>query len=140
MHGHRVAEYRNEYAHAGATGGSALRVGNSCSGGQTKVAVVGWVLGLLVGNAPSFYSMPVCPEPAAGLAVGAMVCFAAMLVVALSAAVALWRLPSVRRDVQREWGGVIAGERVRDIKGPGAVAGLLILPVWRPARPPVLLP
>jgi hypothetical protein len=33
--------------------------------------------------------------------------------------VALWRLLSVRRDVQREWGGVIAGERVRDIKARG---------------------
>jgi hypothetical protein len=52
-----------------------------------------------------------------------MVCFAAMLVGALSAAVALWRLLSVRRDVQREWGGVIAGERVRDIKARGRLPG-----------------
>jgi hypothetical protein len=93
-----------------------------CSGGQTKVAVVGWVLGLLVSNAPSFYSMPM-PGAAAGLAVGAMVCFAAMLIVALGAAVALWRLLSVRRDVQREWGGVNVGERVRDIKARGRLPG-----------------
>jgi hypothetical protein len=69
-----------------------------CRGGQTKTAVVAWLLGLYLGNAPSVYSQPgPCPgqQPLA-LQLGEVVCLGATLVGALAAAAVLWRKPVSR--------------------------------------------
>jgi hypothetical protein len=69
-----------------------------CRGGQTKTAVVAWLLGLYLGNAPSVYGQPgSCPgNPPLALQLGEVVCIAATLVGALAAAAVLWRKPVSR--------------------------------------------
>ena len=69
-----------------------------CRGGQTKTAVVAWLLGLYLGNAPSVYGQPgSCPgNPPLALQLGEVVCLAATLVGALAAAAVLWRKPVSR--------------------------------------------
>jgi hypothetical protein len=69
-----------------------------CRGGQTKTAVVAWLLGLYLGNAPSVYGQPgSCPgQPPLAMQLGAVVCLAATLVGALAAAAVLWRKPVSR--------------------------------------------
>ena len=66
-----------------------------CRGGQTKTAVVAWLLGLYLGNAPSVYGQPgACPgQPPLALQLGEVVCLGATLVGALAAAAVLWRKP-----------------------------------------------
>jgi hypothetical protein len=66
-----------------------------CRGGQTKTAVVAWLLGLYLGNAPSVYGQPgSCPgNPPLALQLGEVVCLAATLVGAVAAAAVLWRKP-----------------------------------------------
>ena len=69
-----------------------------CRGGQTKTAVVAWLLGLYLGNAPSVYGQPgSCPgNPPLALQLGEVVCVGATLVGALAAAAVLWRKPVSR--------------------------------------------
>lgn len=69
-----------------------------CRGGQTKTAVVAWLLGLYLGNAPSVYAQPgSCPgQPPLALQLGEVVCLGATLVGALAAAAVLWRKPVSR--------------------------------------------
>jgi hypothetical protein len=69
-----------------------------CRGGQTKTAVVAWLLGLYLGNAPSVYGQPgSCPgQPPLALQFGEVVCLGATLVGALVAAAVLWRKPVSR--------------------------------------------
>jgi len=69
-----------------------------CRGGQTKTAVVAWLLGLYLGNAPSVYGQPgSCPgQPPLALQLGEAVCLGATLVGALAAAAVLWRKPVSR--------------------------------------------
>jgi hypothetical protein len=69
-----------------------------CRGGQTKTAVVAWLLGLYLGNAPSVYNQQrscMGPPPLA-LQLGEIVCLGALLVGALAAAAVLWRKPVSR--------------------------------------------
>jgi hypothetical protein len=69
-----------------------------CRGGQTKTAVVAWLLGLYLGNAPTAYGQPgPCPgQPPLALQLGEVVCLGATLVGALAAAAVLWRKPVSR--------------------------------------------
>jgi hypothetical protein len=69
-----------------------------CRGGQTKTAVVAWLLGLYLGNAPSVYNQPgSCPgQPPLALQLGEVICLGATLVGALAAAAVLWRKPVSR--------------------------------------------
>ncbi len=69
-----------------------------CRGGQTKTAVVAWLLGLYLGNAPSVYGQPgSCPgQPPLALQLGEVVCLGATLVGVVGAAAVLWRGPVSR--------------------------------------------
>jgi hypothetical protein len=70
-----------------------------CSGGQTKTAVIAWLLGLYVGNFPSsVYGQPgSCPgQPPLALQFGEVVCLGATMVGAIAAASVLWRKPVSR--------------------------------------------
>ena len=65
-----------------------------CRGGETRIAVAGWVLGLYVGNPPAAYQTPVCPGgPPLALQLGQIICLAATLIGALAAAAVLWQQP-----------------------------------------------
>jgi len=65
-----------------------------CRGGQSRTAVVDWVLGLYVGNPTSAYQTGACPgQPPLALQLGQTVCLLATLVGALAAGAALWRQP-----------------------------------------------
>jgi hypothetical protein len=69
-----------------------------CSGGETKTAVVAWLLGLYVGNYPLIYGQPgPCPgQPPLALQLGEVVCLGATMVGAIAAASVLWRKPVSR--------------------------------------------
>ena len=69
-----------------------------CSGGQTKTAVVAWLLGMYVGNFPSsVYGQATCPgQPPLALQLGEFACLAATMVGAIAAASVLWRKPVSR--------------------------------------------
>lgn len=65
-----------------------------CRGGQSRIAVVDWVLGLYVGNPTSVYGTGTCPgQPPLALQLGQTVCLLATLVGAVAAGAALWRQP-----------------------------------------------
>jgi hypothetical protein len=69
-----------------------------CRGGLTRTAVVAWLLGLYLGNAPSVYGQPgSCPgQPPLALQFGEVICLGATLLGALAAAAVLWRKPVSR--------------------------------------------
>jgi hypothetical protein len=69
-----------------------------CSGGQTKTAVVAWLLGMYVGNFPSsvYGQAPCLGQPPLALQLGEFVCLAATMVGAIAAASVLWRGPVSR--------------------------------------------
>ena len=65
-----------------------------CRGGQSGTAVADWVLQLYVGQPTQVYQTHVCPGQAPlALQLGQVVCLAATLVGALTAATVLWRQP-----------------------------------------------
>ena len=65
-----------------------------CRSGETRTAVVAWVLGLYVGNPLAAYQAPVCPGQAPlALQLGQIICLAATLIGALAVAAVLWREP-----------------------------------------------
>lgn len=65
-----------------------------CRGGQTKTAVVAWLLGLYVGNPPSVYQTNSCPgPPPLALQMAEIICLAATLIGATAVAAVLWREP-----------------------------------------------
>ena len=66
-----------------------------CRGGQSRTAVVAWVLSLYFGNFEPRYGTPACPSMTLPLALqlGRAVCLGATLVGALAAAAVLWRQP-----------------------------------------------
>jgi hypothetical protein len=68
-----------------------------CRGSQTYTAVVGQMLGLYLGNAPSAYQTASCPgQPPLALQLGEVVCLGATLVGALAVAAVVWRKPVSR--------------------------------------------
>jgi hypothetical protein len=69
-----------------------------CRGDQTRVSVVGGVLGLYVGNPPAAYgSGNACPGQAPlALQLGQIICLGATLIGAVGAAGVLWREPVAR--------------------------------------------
>jgi hypothetical protein len=66
-----------------------------CRGGQSRTAVVAWVLSLYVGSLEPRYGTPACPSVQLPLALqlARTVCLGAALVGALAAAAVLWRQP-----------------------------------------------
>ena len=67
-----------------------------CRGHETFSAVAGWLLGLYVGNPPSYPANACQGPPPLALQVGGVVCLGATLAGALAAASPLWR-PAVER-------------------------------------------
>ena len=80
-----------------------------CSGGETKTAVVAWLLGMYVGNFPSsVYGQAPCPgQLPLALQLGEFVCLAATMVGAIAAASVLWRKP-----VSRLWARAVSDATV----------------------------
>ncbi|MGA8454369.1 MAG: hypothetical protein WB800_03100 [Streptosporangiaceae bacterium] len=80
-----------------------------CSGGETKTAVVAWLLGMYVGNFPSSaYGQAPCPgQLPLALQLGEFVCLAATMVGAIAAASVLWRKP-----VSRLWARAVSDATV----------------------------
>src|SRR6201996_4829696 len=75
-----------------------------CRGDQTRISVVGGVLGLYVGNPPTAYGTNVCPGQAPlALQLGQIICLGATLIGVVGAAATLWRGalgPGERRFVE----------------------------------------
>jgi len=68
-----------------------------CRGDQTRISVVGGVLGLYVGNPPTAYGTNVCPGQAPlALQLGQIICLGATLIGVVGAAATLWREPLAR--------------------------------------------
>src|SRR6201996_5792751 len=68
-----------------------------CRGDQTRISVVGGVLGLYVGNPPTAYGTNVCPGQAPlALQLGQIICLGATLIGVVGAAATLWREPLSR--------------------------------------------